>query len=206
LQTDPIRELDYVNLYAYVGLEPGNGTDPSGMQSAEGLFQGLYMAKMEADGGPRVETQVREQAVRDIPVYVAAGAVTGCALGGCAAVGTSYVTLGRVAYTRQVGSLSQLAERMRVSGATSEQIATAVHGARRTIGERFKWLTPANLRTEIYARNLEKYGDRLGPTIKWLREQGKSWDEIITSATRIGDRDIQRIPQAPPPPPPPARR
>jgi RHS repeat-associated protein len=30
LQTDPIGALDYVNLYAYVGLEPGNGTDPSG--------------------------------------------------------------------------------------------------------------------------------------------------------------------------------
>jgi RHS repeat-associated protein len=31
LQTDPIGSLDYINLYAYVGLEPGNGTDPSGM-------------------------------------------------------------------------------------------------------------------------------------------------------------------------------
>jgi RHS repeat-associated protein len=30
LETDPIGSLDYVNLYAYVGLEPGNGTDPSG--------------------------------------------------------------------------------------------------------------------------------------------------------------------------------
>jgi RHS repeat-associated protein len=31
LQTDPIGSLDYINLYSYVGLEPGNGTDPSGM-------------------------------------------------------------------------------------------------------------------------------------------------------------------------------
>jgi RHS repeat-associated protein len=31
LETDPIGELDYVNLYSYVGLEPGNGTDPTGM-------------------------------------------------------------------------------------------------------------------------------------------------------------------------------
>ncbi len=31
LQTDPIGSLDYVNLYAYVGLEPGNATDPTGM-------------------------------------------------------------------------------------------------------------------------------------------------------------------------------
>jgi RHS repeat-associated protein len=32
LETDPIGSLDYVNLYAYVGAEPGNGVDPTGMQ------------------------------------------------------------------------------------------------------------------------------------------------------------------------------
>jgi RHS repeat-associated protein len=31
LETDPIGSLDYVNLYAYVGAEPGNGTDSTGM-------------------------------------------------------------------------------------------------------------------------------------------------------------------------------
>jgi RHS repeat-associated protein len=31
LQTDPIGSLDYINLYSYVGLEPGNATDPTGM-------------------------------------------------------------------------------------------------------------------------------------------------------------------------------
>jgi RHS repeat-associated protein len=30
LETDPIGSLDYINLYAYVGLEPGNGVDPTG--------------------------------------------------------------------------------------------------------------------------------------------------------------------------------
>jgi RHS repeat-associated protein len=99
LQTDPIGSLDYINLYSYVGAEPGNATDPSGMQSADGLFQGLYMAKIEADGGPRVETQVREQAARDAPVIGAAIAVifdfiTGPSGEGAVAVGAAARTIG----------------------------------------------------------------------------------------------------------------
>jgi RHS repeat-associated protein len=35
LETDPIGSLDYVNLYAYVGLEPGNGVDPTGMMPGD---------------------------------------------------------------------------------------------------------------------------------------------------------------------------
>lgn len=31
LETDPIGSLDYINLYSYVGLNPMNATDPSGM-------------------------------------------------------------------------------------------------------------------------------------------------------------------------------
>ncbi|OYU77306.1 MAG: hypothetical protein CFE32_06410 [Alphaproteobacteria bacterium PA3] len=41
LQTDPIGSLDYINLYAYVGLEPGNGTDPMGLTT--------YRAGLNAD-------------------------------------------------------------------------------------------------------------------------------------------------------------
>ena len=33
LQPDPIGSLDYINPYACVGLEPGNATDPTGMQA-----------------------------------------------------------------------------------------------------------------------------------------------------------------------------
>jgi RHS repeat-associated protein len=51
LQTDPIGSLDYVNLYAYVGLEPGNGTDPSGKQrylGTNGQEAGHWTAEQNA--------------------------------------------------------------------------------------------------------------------------------------------------------------
>jgi RHS repeat-associated protein len=38
LQTDPIGALDYINLYAYVGLEPGNGVDTSNAFRAAGVW------------------------------------------------------------------------------------------------------------------------------------------------------------------------
>ncbi|GAB3505077.1 hypothetical protein GCM10027521_60590 [Amycolatopsis cihanbeyliensis] len=55
---------------------------------------------------------------------------------------------------------------------------------------KYKDLTPEPLRSQIYTRNLEKYGDELGPTVEYLRSRGKSWDEIIASASRTGGGDL----------------
>ena len=57
-------------------------------------------------------------------------------------------------------------------------------------GGQFKALTPSEKLAEIYERNLQQYGDRLGPTIEWLRAQGKSWEQIIESASRAGGKDL----------------
>jgi hypothetical protein len=40
---------------------------------------------------------------------------------------------------------------------------------RRDLGVQYKDLTPAPELEVIYARNLKTYGDKLGPTIDWLR-------------------------------------
>ena len=44
--------------------------------------------------------------------------------------------------------------------------------------------------TEIYQRNVAKYGDKLGPTVDFLREKGKLWEQIIESAGRTGGKDL----------------
>ena len=77
---------------------------------------------------------------------------------------------------------------MRDEGASSQVIARAVHAERRRLAAAFKELTAEPLRSWIYDRTVAVYGDPIGPTIETLRAQGKSWDDIIESATRPGPR------------------
>lgn len=79
---------------------------------------------------------------------------------------------------------------MREAGMDSEAIARSLHAERRALGVQFKDLTPAAKLEEIAARNLERYGDKLGPTIDWLRASNKTWEQIIESATRPGGKDL----------------
>jgi hypothetical protein len=73
---------------------------------------------------------------------------------------------------------------------SSEDIARAMHAERRALGVTYKDVSPPELLERIYARNLTRYGDRLGPSIDWLRGHGKTWDEIIASAIRPSGRDL----------------
>ena len=79
---------------------------------------------------------------------------------------------------------------MRGAGASPEQIARALHAERRALGEQFKALTPADKLAEITQRNVQRYGNPLGPSVDWLRRQGKSWEQIIESASRPGGGDL----------------
>lgn len=93
-------------------------------------------------------------------------------------------------YVEEVQMLAGKAEVMRLAGSSQEQIARALHAERRDLGVKYKNLTPAKELAEIYVRNEKKYGDKLGPTVEWLRERGKSWEDIIASASRTGGKDL----------------
>ncbi len=79
---------------------------------------------------------------------------------------------------------------MRAAKMGSEDIARALHAERRALGEQFKALTPPDKLAEITQRNIQRYGDPLGPTVDWLRGQGKTWEQIIESASRAGGKDL----------------
>lgn len=96
----------------------------------------------------------------------------------------------RAEYVRDVNQLRIFAAEMEAEGVEPECIARVVHAERRLLGEKYKELTPTGKLIEIYLRNLLRYGDTRGPSIEWLRLQGKTWAEIIASAMRSGGGDL----------------
>ena len=101
------------------------------------------------------------------------------------------VVTGRATYEAEVRGLSSVVAKMTANGSSAEEIAIAVHSLRRELGVKYKAITDSKLLEQIYQRNLQKYGDKLGPTIDYLRNVvGKSWDDIINSATKPGGKDL----------------
>ncbi|WP_419776414.1 hypothetical protein [Mycolicibacterium fortuitum] len=95
----------------------------------------------------------------------------------------------RDAYFDQVEALTNLERDMRAAGSSEEDIARALHEARRGIGLKYQELTPEPVRSQIFQRNIERYGDPLGPTFEMLLQRGNSLDEIIESAKWVGGRN-----------------
>jgi hypothetical protein len=89
-----------------------------------------------------------------------------------------------------VEGLGDLENELRAGGASDEEIAQQLYQARRDIGVQYKALTPEPKLSEIYARNLAKYGDPLGPSFQSLLDSGKSYQDIIESAQRPGGQDL----------------
>jgi hypothetical protein len=96
----------------------------------------------------------------------------------------------RQAYVDDVASISDNVAAWEKAGADPEFIAREAWADRRALGIQYKGLTPPDMLEQISARNIARYGDPLGPSIDWLRAQGKTWQQIIESATRSGGRDL----------------
>ncbi|MER2297296.1 MULTISPECIES: DUF6861 domain-containing protein [Pseudomonas] len=96
----------------------------------------------------------------------------------------------RQLYVREVYDLQQRVSAMRASSATLDEIAKFAHASRTAIKLKYREFTPPDLLKVIDERNIGKYGDKLGPTFEWLVEKGKSFEQIIESATRSGGGDL----------------
>jgi hypothetical protein len=61
---------------------------------------------------------------------------------------------------------------------------------RNALKVKYRELSPADFVKQAEARNVEKYGNPLGPTADQLRAQGKTWEQIIDSAARPDGKDL----------------
>ncbi|MBU1358552.1 MAG: hypothetical protein KKC85_17180 [Gammaproteobacteria bacterium] len=138
-----------------------------------------------SDGSVQFIAQIDVGKVRDGTAGPAAASADGCPAGTVKVLPPL-----RQAYVDAVSDLSAVAAALKTTRADSETIARAMHARRRAIGEQFKTLTPPDLRIEIEKRNRQKYRDELGPSVEWLRAQGRSWDQITESASRAGGQDL----------------
>lgn len=92
----------------------------------------------------------------------------------------------RLAYEAEVKDLAKLRDSLRAQGKSSEEIARAMHEARRQLGIKYKDMTPPDILKRINERNIVKYGDPLGPTIEYFIKQNRTWDQIIETSISPG--------------------
>ncbi len=149
-------------------------------RGAPGVFALLLLAAAAGVAGPGASVAYAQRA----------GAEAGTEASTAQPARSQEIMALRRQYVEEVQFLAGKAETMRLAGSSREEIARTLHADRRALGVKYKNLTPPKELAEIYARNEKKYGDKLGPTVEWLRERGKSWEDIINSAARTGGKDL----------------
>lgn len=93
----------------------------------------------------------------------------------------------RLKYTTAVADLANAASEKLRSGASEEAVAQWVVDERNALKQTFRDLTPAPVLERLIANTVARYGNAMGPDVDELRASGKSWREIIDSATRAGE-------------------
>ena len=93
----------------------------------------------------------------------------------------------RMMYEAAVAELSNAAVSKLDAGVSEEDVARWAVAERNILKQAYRDLTPESILGRIVARTLERYGNEMGPSVDDLRSAGKSWRQIIHSATRAGD-------------------
>ncbi|VEG13743.1 hypothetical protein [Moraxella cuniculi] len=101
----------------------------------------------------------------------------------------------RMEYVNEVQSISSHTQRMLSQGKTEEEVAVWAINKRNELKVKYRGNTPPEKLREIELRNIEKYGNALGPTAHYLRQKGKTWKEIIDSASKADGSDLDFAPK-----------
>lgn len=79
--------------------------------------------------------------------------------------------------------LMKLLKDFEVSDRTTAKILLMV---RRKLAIKYKGIKTQKLLDKVYARNIEVYGNKLGPDIKWFEDHNKSYQHVIDICVRQG--------------------
>lgn len=91
-------------------------------------------------------------------------------------------------YVREVYDLQTSVDNLRAGGASAEDIAKYAYSARNDLKLKYREYTPPDMLETIDARNMERYGNKIGPAFDDLVKKGKTFEQIIESSTRAGER------------------
>ena len=106
------------------------------------------------------------------------------------ALPTATKPLLRLQYEAEVRALRPRVRELRLAGLDAEGVARALSAERDAVKMKYRNFTPPDMLAKINTRNLRLYANELGPTVDYLREQGKAWWRIIRGATRPGGKDF----------------
>ncbi len=96
----------------------------------------------------------------------------------------------RIAYEADAKRITEGVDQMRAAGVSEENIAKWAVDQRNGLKTTYRSMSPPDFVQAVEARNVEKYGNPLGPSADQLRQKGLTWTEIANSAARPGGQDL----------------
>jgi hypothetical protein len=88
-------------------------------------------------------------------------------------------------YEREVYEISQDIDFLQEQKYSAIQIAIYANARRLTIGRKYKLQRPEEYRDKIFKRNKEKYGNKWGPTWKYMLTKYFDASKIIQASIKV---------------------